>query len=142
MFILEKELKNYKPFDQKENENLELVKNFLKNETNCFSRTNLKGHITGSALVIDKEKNILLNHHKFLDISNVLNLSLGASVPGSNSSHLDKLAELTNITCIYHIYYSPFLFRLIFILLIILSNPQKSMLCKFKFQFFLIKFET
>lgn len=39
----------------------------MKNNKNCFSRENLQGHITGSALVIDKEGNVLLNHHKLLD---------------------------------------------------------------------------
>ena len=41
---------------------------FLKTDNNCFSRTNLKGHITAGALVIDKKGNVLLNHHKILDM--------------------------------------------------------------------------
>ncbi len=66
-FNLKKELNNYNPSDLDEIKNLELTKKFLENNSNCFSRKNLQGHITGSALIIDKEGNVLLNHHKLLD---------------------------------------------------------------------------
>lgn len=67
-FDLYKALNEYKPKDSNELENLEKIKKFLKDNDNCFSRTNLKGHITAGALVIDKDCNILLNHHKILNI--------------------------------------------------------------------------
>ena len=40
----------------------------VRTNTNCFSRSNLKGHITASALIMDGNGNILLNHHKILDM--------------------------------------------------------------------------
>ena len=66
-FNLIEALENYSPIDDKEKESLNKIKDFLNNNENCFSRTNLKGHITAGALVIDKEGNVLLNHHKSLD---------------------------------------------------------------------------
>ena len=66
-FDLYKALGSYKPTDTEEIKSLNEIKNFLENNENCFSRTNLKGHITAGALVIDKDCNVLLNHHKILD---------------------------------------------------------------------------
>ena len=39
-----------------------------ENEGNAYSRKNAKGHITGSAFVVDGCGNILLNHHKKANI--------------------------------------------------------------------------
>ena len=66
-FNLNIALDNYNPIDEKEKESLKKIKEFLKNSENCFSRTNLKGHITAGALVIDEDGNVLLNHHKVLE---------------------------------------------------------------------------
>lgn len=67
-FDLYKALNEYKPKDSNELESFEKIKKFLSTNDNCFSRTNLKGHITAGALVIDTEGNVLLNHHKILNI--------------------------------------------------------------------------
>lgn len=41
---------------------------FIRNNSDCFLRSNLKGHITASAFVIDRDTcKILLIHHKKLD---------------------------------------------------------------------------
>ena len=64
MFKLLDELRIYKPFDSREKEDLIKVISFLENDTNCFDRSNLKGHITAGAFVCDNKGNILLNHHK------------------------------------------------------------------------------
>ncbi len=41
---------------------------FIRNNSDCFLRSNLKGHITASAFVIDRDAcKILLIHHKKLD---------------------------------------------------------------------------
>ena len=64
MFNLLNEIKIYKPYDNKEKENVQKVKYFLENYTNCYDRSNLEGHITAGAFVGDKQGNILLNHHK------------------------------------------------------------------------------
>ncbi|MBR1987497.1 MAG: NUDIX hydrolase [Clostridia bacterium] len=64
MFDLIKELKEYQSFDAREEKNrLEVIK-FLENNTNCYSRTNLAGHITAGGFVADDKGNILLNHHR------------------------------------------------------------------------------
>lgn len=66
-FDLYKALREYKPQDKNEKESLKKIIDFLNTNSNCFSRTNKAGHITGSALVIDGNGNVLLNHHKKLD---------------------------------------------------------------------------
>ena len=63
-FNLARELEKYKPFNEQEKENVAKVLEFLTNNTNCYDRSNLKGHITAGGLVVDNEGNILLNHHK------------------------------------------------------------------------------
>ena len=64
MFNLINELNRYIPFDDKEKENVDIVLNYLENNTNCYSRTNLSGHVTAGGLVVDGKGNVLLNHHK------------------------------------------------------------------------------
>ena len=64
MFDLEKELRNYLPYDFDEAENKRKVLNFLLDNDNCFSRTNLEGHVTAGGFVCDGKGEILLNHHK------------------------------------------------------------------------------
>ena len=66
-FDLYEVIKKYNPRDEKEKEIVEKTKEFLRINNNCFSRTNLKGHITAGALVMDEDGNVLLNHHKTLD---------------------------------------------------------------------------
>jgi len=64
MFNLIDELEKYTPFDQLEAEHVKKTLNFLKNNTNCFDRSNKSGHVTAGGLVCDGKGNILLNHHK------------------------------------------------------------------------------
>lgn len=64
MFDLIDELKHYVAFDQREQENVEKTLEFLKNNQNCYDRSNLSGHITAGAFICDTKGNILLNHHK------------------------------------------------------------------------------
>ena len=63
-FNLIKELDNYKPFNEQEKDNVEKVVQFIKNNSNCYDRSNLKGHVTAGGLVVDGNGNVLLNHHK------------------------------------------------------------------------------
>ena len=63
-FNLVQELEKYKPLDEQEKENVKKVLEFLANNTNCYDRSNLKGHITAGGLVVDGKGNVLLNHHK------------------------------------------------------------------------------
>jgi 8-oxo-dGTP pyrophosphatase MutT (NUDIX family) len=62
----------------------EISKNFLdfvKSADNCFDRTNVPGHITGSALIVNQDlTQVLLTHHKKLDIW----LQLGGHADGNH----------------------------------------------------------
>ena len=64
MFELFKEIKNFLPYDYDEAECKRKFLNFLLDNSNCFSRSNLIGHVTAGGLVCDGKGNILLNHHK------------------------------------------------------------------------------
>lgn len=66
-FDLVEEIANYIPKDEVEQESVKKIKDFLGNNENCFSRSNLNGHVTAGALIMDEEGNVLLNHHKILD---------------------------------------------------------------------------
>ena len=61
-------LKNYSTSYNEEVDMLERVISFVESNNNCFDRTNLEGHITGSALLVNPEGNkVLLTHHKKLN---------------------------------------------------------------------------
>lgn len=64
MFNLIEELSNLIPMDKAEENNVKMVLEFLNNNTNCFDRSNLAGHITAGGLVVDMKGSVLLNHHK------------------------------------------------------------------------------
>lgn len=68
MLDLLKEVRNHKCYDKHEEESKEKIIDFLQNYSNCFSRKNFYGHITAGGFVADKNGNILLNHHKSLDM--------------------------------------------------------------------------
>lgn len=64
MFNLANELKSYQAFDKIEQKDKEAILDFLKNNDNCFDRSNKMGHITAGALICDEFGFVLLNHHK------------------------------------------------------------------------------
>lgn len=64
MFNLIEQLEKYKYFDKNEEKSVNDTMIFLRQSTNCFDRSNLKGHITAGGFVCDNRGNILLNHHK------------------------------------------------------------------------------
>ena len=66
-FNLINEIKKYTPKDEVEKNDVKKIIEFLDNNKNCFSRINLKGHITASAIIMHNNGNVLLNHHKKLD---------------------------------------------------------------------------
>jgi 8-oxo-dGTP pyrophosphatase MutT (NUDIX family) len=54
-------------FDERDRRELETITAFVFENQDCLKRTNLKGHLTASAFVIDRErKHLLLIHHKAL----------------------------------------------------------------------------
>ena len=61
-------LYNYKPIDDNDNNNLVKMMDFIKTDDNCFDRKNFKGHVTAGALIMDKSGNVLINHHKDIDL--------------------------------------------------------------------------
>lgn len=67
-FDLKKALKNFKPEDEREKVSLKKIQELLESDyENCFSRTRLAGHIVAGALVVDRNGNVLMNHHMILD---------------------------------------------------------------------------
>ena len=59
---------NHHPSDDKEKTDLAATIAFLQSATDCFERTHLPGHFTGSALLINRTGDkVLLNHHKSLN---------------------------------------------------------------------------
>jgi 8-oxo-dGTP pyrophosphatase MutT (NUDIX family) len=61
-------LKNHQPFNQEETQFKQQMTEFINLNTDCFERTLLVGHITGSAWIVDKSRQFtLLTHHRKLD---------------------------------------------------------------------------
>ncbi len=67
-FWLYEKLLQYSAWNEKEKEFRSETMKFIEENKNCFERSNLRGHVTGEAWVLNKEKTkILLTHHKTLD---------------------------------------------------------------------------
>lgn len=102
-FELIDELKTYKAFDEKENRYLETFINFLENDNNPFSRTNLKRHIVANGYLFNENfDKVLLTHHKALGIwlpfgghsdgeSNSLNVALREVMEESGITNINIL---------------------------------------------------
>jgi 8-oxo-dGTP pyrophosphatase MutT (NUDIX family) len=79
--------------------------NFYKNNKNCFSKDNTKGHFTGSAWIISPAKDaVLMTHHKKLNMwlqlgghadgdNNLINVALRESEEESGFSNFKLLSE-------------------------------------------------
>ncbi len=66
-FLLSK-LNRYQPFDAHEYSMCERIVKFVKENPDCFERTLLIGHITGSAFIVNKRHtHTLMTHHQKLD---------------------------------------------------------------------------
>ncbi|MDW7695885.1 NUDIX hydrolase [Flammeovirgaceae bacterium SG7u.111] len=66
--ILVEKLNDYQPSDAAEKEMQARMIDFVEKNEDCFLRSNLSGHMTGSAIVIDLEReHILMLHHKKLN---------------------------------------------------------------------------
>lgn len=66
--LLLSQLERYRPSDHEEGEMRERIMQFVRQHEDCFSRSLLIGHITGSAFVVNPERtHILLTHHKKLN---------------------------------------------------------------------------
>ena len=61
-------LQRHTPADGLELAHLEHVRTFVQYEPACFSRQTARGHITGSAFIVDRATGaLLLHHHRKLD---------------------------------------------------------------------------
>ena len=79
--------------------------NFYRNNENCFSKDNTKGHFTGSAWIINPAKDsVLMTHHKKLNMwlqlgghadgdNNLINVALRESEEESGFSNFKLLSE-------------------------------------------------
>jgi 8-oxo-dGTP pyrophosphatase MutT (NUDIX family) len=62
-------LSSYPPFDDADQAQATRIKEFVLANADCFERSNLKGHITGSAWMVNSAgTHILLTHHKKLNL--------------------------------------------------------------------------
>jgi 8-oxo-dGTP pyrophosphatase MutT (NUDIX family) len=61
-------LENHQPFNQEETLFKQQMIEFINQNPDCFERSLLTGHITGSAWIVDKSRQFtLLTHHRKLD---------------------------------------------------------------------------
>jgi 8-oxo-dGTP pyrophosphatase MutT (NUDIX family) len=61
-------LQNHKPFNHEEQQFIDNTIQFVQENVDCFERTLLIGHVTGSAWIVDKSREFtLLTHHRKLD---------------------------------------------------------------------------
>ncbi len=66
--LLVSKLNHYKPFDAHEHSMREQILSFVKENPDCFERTLLIGHITGSAFIVNKQQTYtLMTHHQKLN---------------------------------------------------------------------------
>lgn len=60
-------LKKYKPIDPADQAQADRIHVFVETTPDCFERSHVAGHVTGSAWLVDKsKKRVLLTHHKKL----------------------------------------------------------------------------
>ena len=100
-----KKLKQYKPSSESDQKNLNLVIRFVEENSNCFERSNLAGHITGSAWILNHNKTkVLLCHHKKFEKwiqlgghadgeSDILKVALKEAIEESGLKNIKILSE-------------------------------------------------
>jgi 8-oxo-dGTP pyrophosphatase MutT (NUDIX family) len=55
-------------FEERDRRELDRIEGFVREHPDCLLRSNLAGHLTGSAFVVDRERqHLLLIHHRALD---------------------------------------------------------------------------
>ncbi len=90
--LLLKALKTYKTEYETEKKFIHEMIDFIEQNPNCFERTNLAGHVNGSAWVLSPdEKKVLLTHHKKLNRW----LQLGGHSDGNPDTWSVALREAT-----------------------------------------------
>ena len=56
----------HSPTDEKEQHDVQFIRTFVTENALFFGKENTKGHITGSAFVVDQDKRVLLTFHRKL----------------------------------------------------------------------------
>ncbi len=65
---LQTKLAAHQTYDANETHMLQQIRQFIDTHPDCFERSLSVGHITGSAWIIDRDRNhVLLTHHRKLD---------------------------------------------------------------------------
>ena len=61
------QIEHYTPFNEQEETDKQLILNWIRNNTNAFSRENTVAHMTASAWVVNQDKSkILMVYHNIL----------------------------------------------------------------------------
>ena len=83
---------------------------FVSRSPGCFARTNLEGHLTGSALVVNRNlTKVLLTHHKKLNMW----LQLGGHADGHHLLHevaMTEALEESGLQNLSHLHYERDIF--------------------------------
>ncbi|MEI6462659.1 MAG: NUDIX hydrolase [bacterium] len=113
-YFLYRHLKDFISFDKKEEESRLAIIKFLENNENCFDRTCIPGHITGSSFVVSEDfSEVLLNHHMKLDKwiqfgghsdgeANPFNVALRETFEESGLPDVKFIYPYTGIFCLDH----------------------------------------
>ncbi len=120
--LLLRALKTYKTNYESEQGFIQEMIDFIEKNPNCFERSNLSGHVNGSAWVLSPdEKKVLLTHHKKLNRW----LQLGGHSDGEDNTWNVALREATEESGISNI---QFVMKEIFDIDIhtIPENPKKN----------------
>ncbi|HAP36168.1 MAG TPA: NUDIX hydrolase [Bacteroidetes bacterium] len=103
--LLFSKLNQYQSFDVHERSMQERILEFIKENINCFERSLLIGHITASALIINKQKtHTLMTHHqklgKWLQLGghsdgdpDTLNVALREALEESGLKAIEPISE-------------------------------------------------
>ena len=103
-------IKNHKSYDTHEEESKIKIIHFLENHSDCFSRKNFYGHITAGAFVADNNGNVLLNHHKALDMwfqfgghcddnPNILEVAKREIYEETGITQIKQVGDLFDVSC-------------------------------------------
>jgi 8-oxo-dGTP pyrophosphatase MutT (NUDIX family) len=96
-------LQNYQPSNPEETQFKQQTIEFVKQNPDCFERSLLKGHITGSAWIVDKSRQFtLLTHHRKLDRwfqtgghcdgdSDVLNVAIKEAIEETGLTYIQSI---------------------------------------------------
>jgi len=102
---LQNDLKHYLKNNPDEKINADKMLKFLSEEKNCFSRSNLQRHFTGSAWIVDNTHHwVLMTHHKKLnkwlqlgghadENKNLLEVAHSEAVEESGLNNFDLLSD-------------------------------------------------